>query len=104
MRGVGRTTVSAPASRALAAYTGPVRDAYRHGAAQGYRDAAPPSGTDGPPDGGTPGGTPPSSAPGWARSLARRQRATQAGLVAAHALREGDRPAAGGGPDLKDKS
>ena len=29
---------------------------------------------------------------------------TQAGMVAAGALREGDRPAGGGGPDLKDKS
>ena len=29
---------------------------------------------------------------------------TQAGMVAAGALREGDRPAGGGDPDLKDKS
>jgi hypothetical protein len=29
---------------------------------------------------------------------------THAGLVAAQALREGDRPAGAGGPDLKDKS
>ena len=42
--------------------------------------------------------------PAWAQSLARRQRTTQAGLVAAQALREGDRPASGSGPDLKDKS
>ena len=39
-------------------------------------------------------GTPPA----WAQSLARRQRTTQAGLVAAQALREGDRPAAGSRP------
>ena len=37
-------------------------------------------------------------------SLARRQRTTQAVMVAAQALREGDRPAAGAAPDLKDKS
>jgi hypothetical protein len=36
--------------------------------------------------------------------LARGQRTTQAGLVAVQALREGDRPASGAGPDLKDKS
>ena len=42
--------------------------------------------------------------PAWARDLARRQRLTQAGFVAAGALREGDRPVAGGGPDLKDQS
>jgi hypothetical protein len=29
---------------------------------------------------------------------------TQAGMVAAQALREGDRPASTSGPDLKDKS
>ena len=42
-RGVARTTVTAPASRMIASGTGPVRDAYRQGAAQGYRDAQPPS-------------------------------------------------------------
>ena len=47
---------------------------------------------------------PPDSPPPWAQSLARRQRTTQAGLVAAQALREGDRPTSGSGPDLKDKS
>jgi hypothetical protein len=30
--------------------------------------------------------------------------AHQAGLIAAQALREGDRPTSGSGPDLKDKS
>ena len=82
--------------------TAPVRDAYRQGAAQGYRDAQPSSGP------GQPGalatGTAQPDAPAWAQSLARRQRTTQAGLVAAQALREGDRPASGAGPDLKDKS
>jgi type IV secretion system protein TrbL len=82
-----------------------VRDAYRHGAAQGYRDAAPSNpgepgrGADALAAGATQAG-----APTWAQSLARRQRTTQAGLVAAQALREGDRPAGGAGPDLKDKS
>ena len=83
----------------IASGTGPVRDAYRQGAAQGYRDAGAGSGPD-PTSGGTAGPT----APAWAESLARRQRLTQAGLVAAGALREGDRPAGGSGPDLKDKS
>ena len=40
----------------------------------------------------------------WAQSLARRQRLTQAGLIAAGALREGDRGAISSGPDLKNKS
>jgi type IV secretion system protein TrbL len=104
-RGVARTTVTAPASRMIASGTAPVRDAYRQGAAQGYRDADPSPDTGDPGRGAGPlsgGGTQP--APSWAQSLARRQRLTQAGLVAAGAVREGDRPAGGGGPDLKDKS
>jgi type IV secretion system protein TrbL len=97
--------VTAPAARAVASSTAPVRDAFREGAAQGYRDAAPPG------DGGAPptpmppqGGAPPNAPPPWAQSLARRQQTTQAALLAAQALREGDRPAGGSAPDLKDKS
>ena len=105
-RGVARTTTSAPASRALGSATAPVRDAYRQGSAQGYRDAQPST------DPGDPGrgadalasGARQPQTPTWAQNLARRQRTTQAGLVAAQALREGDRPAGGAGPDLKDKS
>jgi type IV secretion system protein TrbL len=103
--GVARTLTAAPASRMVASGTASVRDAYRRGAAQGYRDAGPPPAA-GTPDPGTDpgGGTPSGGAPGWARSLARRQRLTQAGLVAAGAMREGDRPAMSTGPELKDKS
>jgi type IV secretion system protein TrbL len=105
LRGVARATVSAPAARAVASSTAPVRDAYREGAAQGYRDAGPPSGPDPGPSGGGPGGAAPAgSPPAWAQRLARRQRMTQAGLIAAQGVREGDRPALSPGPDLKDKS
>jgi type IV secretion system protein TrbL len=102
--GVARTLVTAPGSRIAASSTAPVRDAYREGAAHGYRDAGPSSNSG--PIGGGPGsgGSPPDGPPAWAQSLARRQRMTQAGMVAAQALREGDRPASGSGPDLKDKS
>jgi type IV secretion system protein TrbL len=104
-RGIARTTVTAPAARLITAGTAPVGDAYRQGAAQGYRDAERPDGSD--PGRGADqlgSGGPQPEPPAWARDLARRQRLTQAGLVAAGALREGDRPAAGSGPDLKDKS
>jgi type IV secretion system protein TrbL len=104
-RGIARTTLAAPATRLITAGTAPVRDAYRQGAAQGYRDAEPPDASDpgrGADVAGSGGAQP--QPPAWARDLVRRQRLTQAGLVAAGALREGDRPAAGGGPDLKDKS
>ena len=53
--------------------------------------------------GGDPSTAPP-PAPAWAQNLARRQRLTQAGMVATQALREGDRPSSSSGPDLKDKS
>jgi type IV secretion system protein TrbL len=101
-RGVARTTITGPSARLLSAGATPVGQAYRRGAAQGYRDAEPP---DDPGRGAGAlgsGGEP--EAPRWARDLARRQRLTQAVTVAAGALREGDRPAAGGGPNLRDKS
>jgi type IV secretion system protein TrbL len=104
LRGVARATVTAPASRAVASGSAPVRDAYREGAAQGYRDAAPSSGPHLSPPGGGPGGGPAGSPPAWAQRLARRQRMTQAGMIAAQGVREGDRPALSPGPDLKDKS
>ena len=104
-QGVARTAITGPATRLITAATAPVRDAYRRGAAQGYRDADPPDPSD--PDRGAEAlGSSSSRAepPAWARNLARRQRLTQAGLMAAGALREGDRPVGGGGPDLKDQS
>jgi type IV secretion system protein TrbL len=104
-RGIARTALSAPASRALTAVTAPVRDAYREGAAQGYRDTAGANDPNGPPSPmSSPGGAPPNGPPAWAQTLARRQRTTQAALLAAQAVREGDRPAGGSAPDLKDKS
>jgi type IV secretion system protein TrbL len=98
---VARTLVTAPGSRMIASGTAPVRDAYREGAAQGYRDAGSPS--PGGPGPNSPGAGP-DGPPAWAQSLARRQHMTQAGMVAAQALREGDRPASSSGPDLKNKS
>jgi type IV secretion system protein TrbL len=99
--GVARTLVTAPGSRMIASGTAPARDAYREGAAQGYRDAGSPS--PGGPGPSSPGAGP-DGPPAWAQSLARRQHMAQAGMVAAQALREGDRPASTSGPDLKDKS
>jgi type IV secretion system protein TrbL len=75
-----------------------VRDAYREGAAAGMRATAPSSDDS---SGGNPASSP---TPPWATALARRQKLRDAGFMAAQALREGDRPAAGSGPDLKDKS
>ena len=110
MAGVARATVTAPAAGMASRATAPIRDAYREGAAAGYRATAP-AGSDGSSGrggdasgfgGGSSGAPPP--APAWAQNLARRQRFTQAGMAATQALREGDRPSSSSGPDLKDKS
>ena len=106
-RAVSRARPStAPASRMIASGTAPVRDAYRQGAAQGYRDAQPPSGP------GEPGrgadalaaGAAQPDAPAWAQRLARRQRTTPGRPGRRAGAARGRPPAGGGGPDLKDKS
>ncbi|MEQ1612379.1 MAG: P-type conjugative transfer protein TrbL [Hyphomicrobiaceae bacterium] len=107
LRGVAKATAAAPASRAIAAVTAPIRDAYREGAASGYRatNPAPADGSAGR-GGDALAGMAASAplAPAWAQSLARRQRLTQAGMMATQTLREGDRPTSSSGPELKDKS
>lgn len=96
--GVARATLGAPAAQMMRSATGPMRDAYREGAAAGYRAASPSCDASGNPSmGGSAAGNP----PGWARDLARRQRLTQAGMITAQALREGDRPSGSSGPNLK---
>ena len=107
LQGVARATVAAPVSRMAGAATAPVRDAYREGAAAGYRATSSPppdgqSGRGGDAFGGGRTAAPPP--PAWAQNLARRQRFSQAGMAATQALREGDRPAGTSGPDLEDKS
>ena len=101
--GVARATVGQPAARAAGAVTTPVRDAYREGAAAGIRATQPP-----PSDGSGPGAPPsppsPPPPPAWATNLARQQQLRNAGMIATQAIREGDRPASGAGPDLKNKN
>lgn len=99
---VARTTVAQPAVRGMGVITNPVRDAYREGAAAGIRATSPSSDdAQAPPPLST---SPPTQAPPWATALARHQAMRNAGVVAAQTLREGDRPAAAPGPDLKPKS
>ncbi len=108
LRGVASATIGAPAARVANAATAPVRDAYREGAAAGYRATAPAPDAGGGRGadalggmGGATGAPPP---PAWAQNLARRQRLTQAGMAASQAVRDGDRPGGSSGPELKDKS
>jgi type IV secretion system protein TrbL len=106
-RGVARTLLAGPTRRTVTSGAAPVRDAYRQGGAQGIRDG---QASSDPTDPGRGAGalagstTSPQQPPAWAQRQARRQRTTQAGLMAAQALREGDRPVSGAAPDLKDKS
>ena len=105
LRGVARATVTAPASRAVASGTAPVRDAYREGAAQGYRDAGPSSGPDPGPPGASPGGGGPAgSPPAWAQRLARRQRMTQAGMIAAQGCARATVPRSRPGPTSRTRA
>ncbi len=43
-----------------------------------------------------------SGAPGWAQKLRREQRLREGATITAHTIRDGDRPAAGDNPRLKD--
>ncbi|MFN7166903.1 MAG: P-type conjugative transfer protein TrbL, partial [Pannonibacter sp.] len=51
--------------------------------------------------GAEPGPETPGPRPAWARALSARQRLGQAGALAAHTLRDGDRAMPGAAPDLK---
>lgn len=60
--------------------------------------------TSGSTSGDTPNATSnPDQSPGWARRMQARQNASQAGQMAAHSLREGDRGSSGAAPQLNDK-
>jgi type IV secretion system protein TrbL len=98
MRGLAQAAIVRPAADLASGAAAPIRDAYRQGAAYGYRATAANSG-----QGGTgPGGPAPSDPPAWAQSLSRRQRLRDATFAATQAVREGDRPMAPASPDLKD--
>jgi type IV secretion system protein TrbL len=101
-RGVAQATIIKPAGSMVDAAIAPVRDAYRQGAAYGYRATGSGSSNGSPasPGAGPAAGDPPA----WAQRLSRRQRMRDAALVAGQALREGDRPMAPASPNLKDDS
>ena len=98
MRGVAQATVIKPAAGLASSAAAPVRDAFRQGAAYGYRATAPDGGGGA---GGTPSAGQSAEPPAWAQRLSSRQRMRDATFVAGQALREGDRPMAPATPDLK---
>ena len=98
MGGVLQATVAKPAGNTASRMTAPVRDAYREGAAAGYRAtgnrAAAGSGTSNSRDQST------SSEPDWAKRIRRHDRLKSASTVAGNTIKEGDRGGASEGPDL----
>ena len=98
MRGLAQAAIVRPAADLASGAVAPIRDAYRQGAAYGYRATAPNSVQ----DGSGPGAPAPSDPPAWAQRLSRRQRLRDAAFAATQAVREGDRPMAPASPDLKE--
>jgi type IV secretion system protein TrbL len=98
MRGVGQAVIVRPAADLGSGVTAPIRDAYRQGAAYGYRATSSDPGQ----GGNGPGGSASSDPPAWAQRLSRRQRLRDAAFVASQAVRESDRPMGPASPDLKD--
>ena len=98
MRGVAQAAIIRPAASLGSTATAPVRDAYRQGAAHGYRATTGNSEQGGNARAGATGADPPA----WAQRLSRRQHLRDAAVVASQAVREGDRPMGSASPDLKD--
>ena len=96
----------APASRMIASGTAPVRDAYRARRRPGLPRcaAAVRSGDPGRGADAAGGGAPPAAAGVGAEPGAPPAHSPRPAWSPRRRLREGDRPASGGGPDLKDKS
>lgn len=99
MAGAGQATIGATARSTAAKATAPVSEAYRSGQAAGFRatgGSSPAMGR------GTGVATANSShdQPAWAKQMHRRQRLREAGMVATHTLRDGDRGGSAEGPKL----
>lgn len=98
LSGVAKATVGTAASNVASRIAAPVGDAHAQGTADGFRAT-----------GGTPSGSgvsarsssqSPDQPPGWAKQMHSRQRIREAGMVAAHTLRDGDAGGSGEGPKL----
>ena len=102
--GVARAGVGAAgrgAGTLAARATSGVRDSYRAGRRGGY---AATGGTIGEQGGSAAGSAAPAGgAPAWARRLRAEQRLREAGRVTAQAVKDGDRPATGDNPKLRDE-
>ena len=95
--GVARAGAGAVA-RTVSRPAGSMREAYQRGSQGAWRSTGGTGGS----ETSSPSGQSTSS-PGWARRMQARQSASQAGQVAAHSLRDGDRGSSGAAPQLNDK-
>ena len=87
-----RRTASRPAQA--------LRDAYQRGSQGAWRATG---GSEAASMQNSASGSSSSQSPGWARRMQASQRMGQAGQMAAHSLRDGDRGASGANPTLRDK-
>ncbi|MFK5978163.1 MAG: P-type conjugative transfer protein TrbL [Rhizobiaceae bacterium] len=100
--GVAKATVDRATSNTVSRMSAPVRDAHAQGAAEGYRatgssSSATASSTG---RGASVVGSSDSQTPPWAKQMHSSQRIREAGMIATHTLRDGDRGGAGEGPKL----
>ena len=108
LSGVAKATVGRAASNTASRMSTPIQDAHAHGAAEGYRATGGSSVSSGSGASGRGGGVvnSPSSSqpPPWAKQMHNkqqgRQRIREAGMIATHTLRDGDRGGSGEGPKL----
>lgn len=76
-----------------------LRDAYQRGSQGAWRATGGKGGS----DAGKSSSSSSAQSPGWARRMQSRQNISQAGQVAAHSVRDGDRGSSGAAPQLRDK-
>ncbi|MGB7244894.1 MAG: P-type conjugative transfer protein TrbL, partial [Sulfitobacter sp.] len=95
--GAAQATLAGPIKNAASRAASPIGDAFRSGQASGFRA----TGGSGSPLGSSSASASPSNEqPAWAKKMHRGQRVREAGMVATHTLRDGDRGASAEGPKL----
>lgn len=97
--GVAQATMTGPAKSAASRAAAPIGDAFRSGQAAGFRTTGGSSASMGR-GAGVVSTSNSSEQPAWAKKMHRRQRMREAGTVATHTLRDGDRGGAAEGPKL----
>ena len=99
--GAAKATVGRTVSNTASRMSAPIKDAHAHGAAEGYRSTGGSNASNTGRGAGVVNSPSQSSqAPGWAKQMQGRQRIRDAGMIATHTLRDGDRGGAGEGPKL----